>query len=299
MVNLNQTSQIQSALATAQNVFIVLPQNPQFDEMAAGLGLYLVLAKAGKTVEIGCPTEMTVKFSSLIGVDKVKNIFQGGKDSLTISFDYIEDAIEKVSYNIENNKFNLVIKPKTGHPPLDAEKVNYSYGSGKVDLIFTVGVKSLNDLGNLYQKNKEAFKESQIVNLDNSSQNQNYGQFNFVNPEAASISELVVSLITRLRLPTDGDIGSNLLSGIERATNRFSSVKVNSTTFEAAAFCLKIGARRKTKSFSKKGPKFQPLKPMPAKISAQKEPIEEKEKDEEKPKPDWFEPKIYKSEGRV
>jgi len=294
MIDPSQTSQLQSALATAQNIFIVLPGKPHFDQVAAGLGLYLSLTKAKKNVEIGCPTEMTVEFSSLVGVDKIRDSFQGGKDSLIIAFDYIEDAIEKVSYNIEGGKFNLVVKPKPGHPPLDSEKVNYTYSGGKMDLIFTLGAKSLSQLGKIYQANREVFGESQVINLDNDSRNQRFGQINLVNPEAASLSEEMASLVVQLRLPADEDIGSNLFQGIERQTRQFTSPRVNSNTFEAAAFCLKIGARKEARKF----PISQrpSLKPMPPQISAKKPPLEP---EEEKPKPDWFEPKIYKGEGKV
>lgn len=299
MITQNQASRIQSALATAQSIFIALPHNPNFDKAAAGLGLYLSLIKAKKSVEIGSPTEMRVEFSSLVGVDKIKDSFQGGKDSLIVSFDYIEDAIEKVSYNIENNKFNLVIKPRAGHPPLDSERVKYSYTGGKVDLVFTIGASSLGNLGRIYEDNQGAFKESQIINLDNNPQNREYGEIDLVDPTAASLSEEVANLIALLRLPTDGDIGSNLLLGIERATSRFSSIKVGSNTFEAAAFCLKIGARRQAKRPLKKILKRRmPLKPMPPKVSARKKPVREEE-EEEKPKSDWLEPKIYKGETRV
>lgn len=301
MINQNQASRIQSALTTAQSIFIALPQNPSFDKVAAGLGLYLSLVKAKKSIEISSPTEMRVEFSPLVGVDKIKDSFQGGKNSLIISFEYVEEAIEKVSYNIENGKFNLVIKPKSGHPPLDSERVKYSYIGGKVDLVFTIGASSLASLGKIYEDNQEALKESQIINLDNDSRNQEYGQVNLVDPTAASLSEEVIDLIALLRLPTDGDIGSNLLLGIERATNRFSSTKVRSSTFEAAAFCLKIGARRQAKRPLEKVLKRKlPLKPMPPEVSAQKGPVEEKKEEEkEKPKPDWLEPKIFKGETRV
>lgn len=298
MITQNQTSRIQSALATAQSIFVALPQNPNFDKVAAGLGLYLSFVKAKKSVEIGSPTEMRVEFSSLVGVNKIKNSFQGGKNSLVISFDYIEDAIEKVSYNIENGKFNLVVKPKTGRLPLDSEKVEYTYTGGKVDLIFTIGASSLGNLGSIFEDNQKAFKESQIINLDNNPRNQEYGQVNLVDLTAASLSEEAANLIALLRLPADGDIGSNFLLGIERATNRFSSSKVGASTFEAAAFCLKIGARREARKPLRGIPRRKfPLKPMPAKVSAKKKPVEKKE--EEEPKPDWLEPKIFKGETRV
>ncbi len=110
----------------------------------------------------------------------------------------------------------------------------------------------------------------------------------------------MAGLITQLRLPTGSDIGSNLLQGIEKATRQFTTDKVDSATFEAAAFCLKIGARRqRRRPIPKKRRGRPPLKPMPPRVSARKPPPEPEEEEEEIPQPDWLKPKIYKGEGRA
>ena len=119
---------------------------------------------------------------------------------------------------------------------------------------------------------------------------------NLIDSTAASLAEQIVNLIARLRLPVDGDIGSNLLLGIEKATANFASGKVGSTTFEAAAFCLKMGARRQVKRpvFEKRRPKT-----IVRKTQEPKEPPLPQEEDKEKPQPDWLQPKIYKGDTRV
>lgn len=287
-------SSVRESLAPAQTVFILLPQNPNLDKIAASLALFLSLKKAGKQVTVACPTEMTVEFSALVGVDRVQTKL-AGRD-LTISFDYIEDSIEKVSYNIENNKFNLVIQPKVGFPPLSTDKVSYSYSGGEADLVFTVGARDLKDLGSLYQESKSILEKQPIVAIDNSS-NRQFGKINLVEPNAPSCSEIIAHLISRLGLPVDEDIASNLLLGIERATKNFSSPRVGAATFEAAAFCLRAGARRTTlrRKLERRPKKKVPLKPMPTEVSAAKKPEESKEK----PSPDWLEPKIYKGNTRI
>lgn len=274
MEQFDQFSSIQESLSTAQSIFIALPKNPNYDRVAAGLALYLALKKTGKQVFIASPQEMTVEFSSLVGVDKIKTKPEGR--NLTISFDYLEDSIEKVSYNIEGDKFNLVIQPKEGFPPLSSDKVKYSYSGGQADLVFTIGIRAIEDLGDFYKDNQRLFEKVKIIDINIE--------------EEASISEKITKLIADLRLPVDGDIASNLFYGIERATGNFSSPKTNAGTFEAAAFCLKAGARKITKKFpgpKKPRPKVT-LEPMPTEISAQ-----------EKPSPDWLEPKIYKGNTRV
>ena len=98
MEEFNQFSSIRESLATAQSIFIALPKSPNYDRVAASLALFLSLKKAGRKVSIASPQEMTVEFSSLVGVDKIKTKSEGR--NLKISFDYLEDSIEKVSYNI-------------------------------------------------------------------------------------------------------------------------------------------------------------------------------------------------------
>lgn len=271
--------QVQDALSAAQNIFVVLPSELDVDKVAAGLSLYLSCEKMGKKTSCFCSQPMIVEYSSLVGVDRVAKEL-GGKN-LMISFDYIEDSIEKVSYNIENKKFNLVIQPKEGHEPLSTQKVVYSYSGNQADLIFLIGALSLPDLGSIYQSNKDLFDSGNTINIDIRPGNKS-ARTNLLFEQAASYSEVIANILSRLKLPIEEDIAGNLLRGIEEATDIFRSPKVEPETFEAAAFCLRSGARRKTKGGAD-------LKPMPEEVSAERPPQKE-----DKPSADWMEPKIYK-----
>lgn len=291
MLNQNLFASVREPLTTARTVSVFLPPNPSLDKLAAGLALFLSLKKANRQVAIVCPTAMTVEFSHLFGVDQIKDKPQG--QNLIISFDYLEDSIEKVSYHIENNKFNLVIQPKEGFPPLSKDKVNYLYSGGTIDLAFVIGVRELEELGKIAQK---FLVKEKVVNIDAYPDNSQFGRVNLVDPTSTSCSEIVVQLISQLGLPIDADIATNLLSGLEKASQKFTSPRVNASTFEAAAFCLRSGARR-MKSSRRLSRKKPPLKPMSTKVSAVKRPEEPVAKT--KPSPDWFEPKIYKGNTRI
>ena len=69
MVKTYNTQPVLTALQTAKQVLILLPQNPKVDSVAAGLSLFLALSKAKLSTTIGCPTEMTVGFNRLFGVN--------------------------------------------------------------------------------------------------------------------------------------------------------------------------------------------------------------------------------------
>ena len=281
---------VEESLSTAHNLTIVLPVDLNPDKVASALALYLSLKKANRQVNIVCSRPMIVEYSSLVGVDKIKNKLSGR--NLVVSFDYLEDSIEKVSYNIENNKFNLVVQPKEGYPPLNSEKVQYSYFGEQADLIFIVGATCFEDLGEIYSGHKTFFQEGNTVNFNINPGSKPFAKINLINPQMASFGEFMTLLLSSLKMSIDEDIASNLLLGIEKATDNFSLIKSTPITFEAIALCLRAGARKPLREFIEE-----------KKVEEKEKKEEEKEEEVEvlktKPSPDWFKPKIYKGNTRI
>jgi len=86
--------------------------------------------------------------------------------NLLISFNYVQDSIEKVSYNVEGNKFNLIIQPKIGFPSLDTKTINYTYFGINSDLIFVIGAQQLKDLGHFYDSERDIYTKKPVINID-------------------------------------------------------------------------------------------------------------------------------------
>lgn len=233
---------IKEAIDTGKSIFILLSQNPSFDATASALSLYLSLREAKKNVTIGSSSQMQVEYSRLVGIDKITDKI--GNRNLIISFDYKEDSIEKVSYNVEGEKFNLVIQPRAGFPPLDQKSVDFSYEGVDAEIIIIVGSPKLENLGDIYEKNRQAFNDSKVINIDKSAANDKYGQINLVDPGAASISEITFAFIKSTSLPLNEDVAGNLLKGLENQTNNFQAPFTNPDTFEAAAELMRLGAKR-------------------------------------------------------
>lgn len=266
-----KTKELQDKINQAKSFLIVLPSNPTFDKVAAGLALFLSLKKKGKEVSIICATQMLAGFNHLISVDKVAD--KVGNRNLIISFDYVKDAIEKVSYNVEDNKFNLVIEPKEGASSLNPQSVNYSFSGSDAEVFFLIGVLKFGDLGDLYEDLRKFFKKKMVIDIDNYSQKVPLTEVNFVDQTASSCSELIVKFLKEYQLPADQDAATNIFLGIENSTQGFRA-RVSAETFEAAAWCLRKGARREYRQPGQaitppQGPRIQPA-------------------------PDWFKPKIYK-----
>jgi len=247
MTNLNpeQVNQARNLLGNSKNILVSIPDSPAIDTTAAGLALYLSLSASGKQVTIVSPMQMTVEFNRLIGVDKIRNNInaQNGRN-LIISFPYQEGSIEKVSYNIENDTFNLVIEPRDGFPAITSEMMNYSFGNGDYDVIITLSCSNPNELGQILGKNQNLLRGKNIINIDTDNKNSLFGKINLIDSTVSSISEIILGLLDQLGLPIEPDMATNLLTGITANTENFSSQKTTAGTFEAAAMLLKYGGRK-------------------------------------------------------
>ena len=244
---------------------ILLPQNPTFDAVAAALGLRLSVEKSSRKASVTCSDPMTVEFHRLVGANSVSTNF--GSRNLVISFPGQTEAVDKVSYNVEGGELQLVVTPKVG-AILDHTKLKFVPGSMTADVVVLVGVRDVADLGKIYADAKNVIDAADQFWLD--------GQI---------LSQTVTQLIQQLRLPLDADAASNLLAGLQQATNHYQSPLVSADTFEVAAWLMRQGASRQEVATSSQFP----IGSIPSSTPTPITPVVD-----QAPEPDWYEPKIYR-----
>lgn len=243
MLNLQtDLPKIKELVEKAQDVLIVSHENPTYDSLGSALSLYLGLIGLGKKVSIALPDPITVGLSSFVGVDKIKA--EMTKKNFVISLDYTEGSIEKVSYNIEGDKFNLVVEPRPGFESFSKDNVHYSYQGAAADLIFAVDTIHLGGLKKLYEEEKDLYASKPVINIDRHANNSAYGQINIIDTSASSCAELVARVLSGLGVKLTVDIASNLLNAVYGATNNFQNANVTPSAFELAAVCMKGGGKR-------------------------------------------------------
>jgi hypothetical protein len=267
-----------SLINSAQSVLILLPNKPDFDQVAAGLALYLSLKEA-KDISISCPSPILVEFNRLMGVDKITS--ELGNKNLTIGFNgYPADNIERVSADVINSEFKLTVIPKAGFLSPKKEQVELFLSGAAADLIILVGGEDESSFPQLTLQDLSGAKFAHIglkplvVSSDKSILS--YATV------ASSLSEIIASLISGNGLSMDADIATNLMAGIEEASGHFAGEGVSANTFDVFANLLRAGGVRTPKEVTPQKPYPQgsiPAAPQPAPQPAPK---------------DWFEPKIYK-----
>jgi len=290
---------------SASSVFVVLPTKPYFDQVAAGLSLYLAVHDR-KEASIFCPSPMTVGFNRLIGVNKISA--EVGSKNLTIKFAGYDAAnIDKVSYDIDNGEFKLTVVPKTGLSSPQKEQLSVSYAGVSADLVILVG--GAND-SHFPVLSSDELSGAKIAHIGTRVLDSNKEIMSFAKP-GATTSELVTNLIKENGLTIDADTATNLVMGIEEGSANFSSSETTPETFETFAYLLRSGGARMpkvklspmgfppgaipTKPFS--GPASQqPVTPI-SQIETQPEAIVPESGEESldvNPPSDWLQPKIYK-----
>lgn len=288
-MNSTNVQKIRDVIAQNEQVDIAVGKNPNLDQMAGALSLYLSLTSFGKKVNIVCPTQPIVEISSLVGIDKVKTRFDGSSGDLVVSFPYREGEIEKVSYTLDDGFLNIVVKAGKNGLSFDEKDIKYKKnGSSSQKLLFIVGTQRLSDLEELFDP--IALKDTTIVNIDVDSQNQGFGNIVAVSPNLSSVSEDVCDLLLKLNLAIDTDIAQNLLSGIAFATDNFQKKNSSFLAFEMAGMLMRKGAARGKQVKVEKNQFSFPEEP---------EYSDADNKTGKTPPSDWLMPKVFKGSTNI
>lgn len=243
MIDPEKISHLQNLLPAAKTIFVMLGPEPSLDQVAAATALYGMLRTQGKNVALLSPNPSKATQYELELANECKDVV-GNKD-LQISFEYNPEAVDKVSYHIDENsgRFCLIIKPQQGHQPLATDKVSFDYVGAEADLIFLIGVHDLESLEQLYFGYEQLYQDTTLVTIHTFEPS--IGNIKIDTSSFSSVSEAVVMMCKTLEYSLGVPEASNLLYAIEQGTQSFQSFTATADTFELVAFLLRSGARRR------------------------------------------------------
>lgn len=281
-------SSFSSLTDSASSILILLPTKPYFDQVAAGLSLYLALGQKKQTA-ISSSTPMTVEFNRLVGVNKVSTEL-GNKNMVIKLLNYDPRSVERVSAEVEGSELNLVIIPKSGTPAPKKEQVVISYSGVSADMVILIGGANSSHFPQIEGKDLAGAKllhlGTRAISLSSDKQ-----PISFAKP-GSSISEVVAALINESGLHLDPDIATNLLMGIEEGSKEFNGPDVTAQTFELVASLMKAGGQRLPQRAER--PPIRPMPFIPPTPTFAPTPVAVEEEAPKDPPKDWLEPKIYK-----
>ena len=225
---LSLIEQIQQTLKDKKNILIVFRR---------------FLEKMGKRTDIVSDNFVlprTMKF--LQHAETIKTQFSHLRQFI-ITIDAHDAGVQELSYDLKDGKLRIYITPKQGF--YSREHLSTGQSNFKYDLIITLDTPDLKSLGSLYESYSEFFYKTPIINIDRHSENEQYGQINFVDLTAMSSAELLYRLMNTLGPEfIDVLIATALLTAIIVRTRSFKADNVTPQTLDLASKLIGLGADR-------------------------------------------------------
>jgi hypothetical protein len=224
----------------ATNVLITVSTNPSVDQLAASIGLTLMLNKLGKhaTAVVSGRIPPAINF-----LDPTKNI-SGTVDGLRdfiISLD--KEKADKLRYKVEDNVVKIFITPYNGE--ISEKDLQFSQGDFNVEVVLALGVTKKDDLDNAIKAHGRILHDATVITVNAGSQNSDLGSIDWQDAAASSLCEMMVSVSESFGGGLlDGQTSTAFLTGIDAATERFSNGKTTPKVMTMAAQLMAAGANQ-------------------------------------------------------
>lgn len=240
---LNEKEQFKQAIEAARHVLVLFDRNENTDALGAALALADFLEKDHKSVDIICDNFVASKnLEFLEGIKKIKP----GLDHIqkfVIKVDVSQTKIDSISYDVKDDWLSIYLTPKQGM--LTKNELRTAQSSYKYDLIITLNTPELEMFGGIFLNNTDLFYRTTIINIDYRSDNERYGQINYIDPNVTSVSEIIYQLSKIWYEPNLNSLNATaLLAGMIAATHSFKTTNVTPLTLQAAGELINHGADR-------------------------------------------------------
>jgi len=234
-----QFEQVVERLRPASNVLVTVRTNPTVDQLAACLGLTIVLNKMNKHATAVFSGEVP----STIDFLHPEKTLEKNTDSLRDFIIALDKAkADKLRYKVEDSVVKIFITPyKTS---IDEKDLNFSQGDFNIDAVVALGVHDKAQLDAAILAHGRILHDATVMSLDTSKGGSSQiGSISWIEPNASSLSEMVGDIARDLSPDVfDEQISTALLTGIVSETDRFSNQKVTPHSMSIAGILMAAGA---------------------------------------------------------
>lgn len=238
------TDQLKETLISAKKILILLPQNPNNDAIGSCLAFYLFLKNKNIEADIAVsdPLNNIAKLNFLPKPDNLYNNVLSARDFI-LSFNTKYNRITSVKTKELPEETRIYITPENG--TIDPRDFSFIPAEFKYDLLVCLGSPDKESFGKIFEDNPDIFYEVPIINIDNHSTNDNFGQINLVDIKASSVAEILFDLLSEFdRSLIKDDIAKCLLTGIISATKSFQNSKTTPHALKISSELMTLGANQ-------------------------------------------------------
>ena len=241
-MSLTSVQQFQELFKKSSRPLILLPTYPTRDAVASAYALAFFLKKHGKDATVAGDNVLRDKteLAFLPEPEGLLSAIEGARD-FVLSFNTERNKIIDVRTETVGQELRIYLTPE--HNTIDPRDFSFIPAQFKFDLCLIVGAPDKESVGKIYENNADIFYEIPLINIDNHSQNELFGQVNFVDITASSVSEIATELIERAAPDAiDERIAECLLTGIISATKSFQKKNTTPKALQLASQLMDKGA---------------------------------------------------------
>jgi nanoRNase/pAp phosphatase (c-di-AMP/oligoRNAs hydrolase) len=232
--------QVVESLKGANNVLITISNDPTVDQLAACIGLTLMMNKLGKhaTAVFSGAIPSTLDF-----LDPGLTIEQN-TDSLRdfiISLD--KSKADKLRYKVEDEVVRIYITPyKTSISDAD---LDFTQGDFNVDVVVALGIYNKDQLDGAIIEHGQILHDAVVIDISCGANPAEMGSINWHEPAASSLSEMLVSISEAFKTGLlDEQMATAFLTGIVAETERFSNDRTTPKVMTISAQLMAAGANQ-------------------------------------------------------
>ncbi|MFH1946739.1 MAG: DHH family phosphoesterase [Candidatus Magasanikbacteria bacterium] len=235
--------QLNKILENKKNILITFPKTDKGDAISSAVALLIFLEKLGKRVDIVCENIEVPQQLNFIKKTKLIKSALNYLQKFVITIDTKKTGLHELSYDHKDNKLKIFITPKQNY--LSRDNISTAQSDFKYDIIFTLGTRDLEQLGNIFHDNTEFFYKCPIINIDHSANNSHFGHVNIVDITAVSTAEILYDLLENWQAENiSEEIATALLTGMIVNTHSFKTGNIKPQTLHFASKLMHLGANR-------------------------------------------------------
>lgn len=240
MQDVKVKQQVVEKVKVASNILVTVSTDPSVDELAAALGLTLLLNKMGKhaTAVFSGVTPPAINFLN------PEKTFEDTADSLRdfiIALD--KEKADHLRYKVDGDVVKIFITPY--RTTITGDDLEFSQGDYNVELVLALGVENKDHLDTALAAHGRILHDATVATVTAGTQTSKLGSIDWHDDNASSLSEMLVGLSDSLKIEKgilDEAIATAFLTGIVSATERFSNPRTSSKVMTMAAQLMAAGA---------------------------------------------------------
>jgi len=232
--------QIVERVKQANNILVTVSANPSVDQLAACIGLTLLLNRMEKhaTAVFSGIVPSTIEF---LQPDKTIETNTDSLQDFIISLD--KNKADKLRYKVENDVVRIFITPyKTS---LSQADLNFSQGDFNVDVVMALGIADKTHIDAAITAHGRILHDATVISLMAGPGKSDVGQMNWQDATASSLCEMIVSISEAFGTGLiDNQMATAFLTGIVAETKRFSTARTTPKAMTMSAQLMAAGANQ-------------------------------------------------------